>query len=312
MSDTADVCDNRGGHIIGDVFLSGGDDTFDNRGGRVDGIVTGGTGNDIYIVDGTPLAIRERAGQGSDTIKAATVSLDLAKYFSIENATLLGGLALDATGDEEANTLTGNLGVNVLKGLAGNDSYVVQNKDDRVIEVSGGGTDTVIATVSYELTAGQSIERFKADTLVGAVDLTGNALGQIIAGNASSNVIDGRGGNDTLTGGSGKVADTFVFSTALGTGNVDRITDYSAADDTIQLSKAIFTALSGGALASSAFKDLSAVDAKVDADDRILYDKAMGALFYDADGSGSKAAVQFAILDNKAAIAAADFFVFAS
>ena len=98
-----------------------------------------------------------------------------------------------------------------------------------------------------------------------------------------------------------------MFSTALGSTNVDRLTDFSAADDTIRLSKAIFTALSGGTLSAEAFKDLSV--SGINADDRILYDKATGILSYDADGSGTKAAVQFAVIDTKVALTAANFLV---
>ena len=46
-----------------------------------------------------------------------------------------------------------------------------------------------------------------------------------------------------------------------------------------------------------------------DADDRIIYDENSGALFYDADGSGAGAAVQFASLRHHPAITAADFLV---
>jgi hypothetical protein len=46
-----------------------------------------------------------------------------------------------------------------------------------------------------------------------------------------------------------------------------------------------------------------------DADDRIVYKTTTGALFYDADGVGGAAAVQFAVLDNHAALTKADFVV---
>ena len=47
-----------------------------------------------------------------------------------------------------------------------------------------------------------------------------------------------------------------------------------------------------------------------DANDRIVYNKKTGVLFYDEDGSGAKAAVQIAILKNKpASFSAAEFFV---
>lgn len=48
----------------------------------------------------------------------------------------------------------------------------------------------------------------------------------------------------------------------------------------------------------------------VDAADRILYNTTTGQLSYDADGSESDAAVEFAVLQNLATLDASDFFVF--
>ena len=70
-------------------------------------------------------------------------------------------------------------------------------------------------------------------------------------------------------------------------------------------------ALGLGTLSSSAFKDIAGGVA-VDSSDRILYNHDTGALYYDADGSGSAARIQFAVLDNKPAhLTNADFFVVA-
>jgi serralysin len=102
--------------------------------------------------------------------------------------------------------------------------------------------------------------------------------------------------------------DTFVFSTALGATNLDKITDFNVANDTIHLSSAIFQGVELGALNASAFKNVAT--GTVDASDRILYDSSTGALYFDRDGSeGTYGTVQFAILENKAAITADDFFV---
>jgi serralysin len=47
-----------------------------------------------------------------------------------------------------------------------------------------------------------------------------------------------------------------------------------------------------------------------DADDRVIYDPASGALFYDADGTGKAAAVKIAVLSkNLKAMSFRDFLV---
>lgn len=60
----------------------------------------------------------------------------------------------------------------------------------------------------------------------------------------------------------------------------------------------------------------SAADARVlllltfrpgrDAEDRLIYDRASGSLYFDADGTGSTDAVLFAMLDSRPLITAAD------
>jgi Ca2+-binding RTX toxin-like protein len=118
-------------------------------------------------------------------------------------------------------------------------------------------------------------------------------------------VLNGKGGNDVLKGGKGK--DVFEFDTALGAGNVDTIKDLSPKDDSIHLSAAIFTGLDKGWLSAGAFVVGTAA---ADADDRIIYNKKTGALSFDADGSGSGAAIQFAKLSKGLDVSADDFFVF--
>ncbi|GAA0264031.1 hypothetical protein LNAOJCKE_5626 [Methylorubrum aminovorans] len=275
----------------------------------------GGAGNDTYRVDNTRDIVVEAAGQGTDTV-VTTVNYALKAGQQIEilqTADAKAATALKLTGNEFANTLIGNAGANVLdggagidemRGGAGNDTYFVDNARDRVIESAKGGTDTVISMVSYALAAGQEIERLQATSGKAKLDLTGNAFGQTLVGNTGANVVDGGLGTDLLTGGAG--ADTFVFSTALGAGNVDRITDF-ATEDTIRLSKSVFAALAPGQLGASALKNLD--KAKIDADDRVLYKQSTGELFYDADGSGKAAAVKFAVLDNHAALTHLDFLV---
>ncbi|WP_180355838.1 hypothetical protein [Aliirhizobium smilacinae] len=59
-----------------------------------------------------------------------------------------------------------------------------------------------------------------------------------------------------------------------------------------------------GDLSSAAFY---AGTAAHDSSDRIIYDKSSGKLFYDADGKGGAAAIQFAQLQKGLSITASDF-----
>ena len=103
--------------------------------------------------------------------------------------------------------------------------------------------------------------------------------------------LDGGGGLDLLVGGTGQ--DSFVFASALDGAAADIVADFSSADDTILLDDAVFTGLSLGALNANAFVTGGAA---LDADDRILYDAGTGKLYFDADGNGAGAAMQFATL----------------
>ena len=320
---------------IGNITLTGGSgaDTFTtlegidtlNGGAGADTLnggagadrLTGGAGNDSFVVDQAGDRVVEASGGGVDRVFAST-SYALQAGQEIESLQLLastGSANLNLTGNAVSQSLVGNNGNNVIDGgvgadamtgRGGNDTYIVDNLGDRIAESVGGGSDTVLTRASYALGAGQEIESLQLLAVTGTarLNLNGNEFAQSLVGNNGVNVLDGKGGADVLTGRGG--ADSFLFSTALGTGNIDRITDF-AAEDTVRLSKSVFSALAPGQLAGSAFKNISVGTA--DADDRILYKQAAGELFYDADGSGSGVAVKFAVLDNKAALTAADFLI---
>jgi Ca2+-binding RTX toxin-like protein len=231
---------------------------------------------------------------------------------SIENIT--GSKFADIiTGDAGANYLNGNHGNDLLIGVGGNDTlfgstgndtFIIDGSGYTVIESSG--VDLVQSSVSFIL--GSGVEHL---TLTGELssDGTGNAGANNIVGNAATNVLNGMGGNDTLAGGSG--ADFYVFNSSLvGLPNVDRITDFSVADDTIRLENTganLFTALTvTGTLNAAAFWTGAAAH---DSDDRIIYNAAIGDVWYDADGTGGTAAIKFAILSTGLAVTNADFFV---
>ncbi|WP_439114161.1 peroxidase family protein [Hydrogenophaga sp.] len=138
--------------------------------------------------------------------------------------------------------------------------------------------------------------------------LSGHGGNDTINGGTGNDVINGGLGADVLTGGTG--SDFFVFDTALGGDNVDRITDFSNArrnDDTIRLENAVFTSLTQtGTLSAAAFRSGAAA---VDADDRIIYNSQTREIFYDADGVGGAAQILFATLDNAVTLTRTDFVV---
>ena len=157
----------------------------------------GGAGNDTYVVDNAGDVVTENSGEGTDTVQSAVTHTLSA---NVENLTLTGASAIDGTGNALDNVLVGNIAANTLTGGAGNDTYVVDNAGDLVIENNGEGTDTVQSSVTHTLSA--NVENL---TLTGSanIDGTGNALDNTLAGNAGNGTLDGAGGNDVLVGGSG-------------------------------------------------------------------------------------------------------------
>ncbi|EIM26532.1 M10 family metallopeptidase [Microvirga lotononidis] len=124
-------------------------------------------------------------------------------------------------------------------------------------------------------------------------------------GGAGDDKLYGGWGSDVLTGGAGK--DAFVFDTDPTNGDIDRITDFNVKDDTIWLSRTVFTALTKkGDLAKSFFKVGSAA---ADGNDFIIYDKKTGLVSYDPDGSGPGEAFAFAQLKKGLALTHKDFLV---
>jgi Ca2+-binding RTX toxin-like protein len=152
------------------------------------------------------------------------------------------------------------------------------------------------------------------DQLVGGIgsdDINGGAGNDSINGAGGDDRINGGFGNDMLTGGTGK--DTFIFADTLNkTKNVDTVTDFSVADDSIWLENAIFGKLGAGTLSqpgqlNTAFFTIG--DRAKDSNDYLIYNKTNGYLYYDADGSGKGAAVSFAKLAPNLALTATDFYL---
>jgi Ca2+-binding RTX toxin-like protein len=99
-----------------------------------------------------------------------------------------------------------------------------------------------------------------------------------------------------------------VFNAPLSAANRDVVVDFNHVQDTFRLENAVMAGLGGaGALASAKF---FAGAVAHDADDRIVYNKATGALSYDSNGNAAGGTTLLATLTNKPAnIAANDFVV---
>ncbi len=312
--------------------FSGNDYLFGDAGADT---LSGGLGDDTYYVTDGSDTIVENEREGFDRVAAST-SFFLTALPSIElleTITPSGTERIDLSGSGTDNRINGNEGVNILygqggsdtlygyggddylvggtgademRGGTGNDTYYVDNSSDYVYEAASQGTDRIATTISLELSGVSEVETLEVENSAStaALVLTGSDFSNTIIGNAGNNVINGRGGSDILVGLGG--SDVFQFTSPLGPNNVDRIEDFQVGVDRIALDDAVFTFANPGSLDPAYFRVGSAAQ---DADDRIIYDSATGALYYDADGNGSGAAVQFAQLAAGLSLSASDFMV---
>jgi hypothetical protein len=229
--------------------------------------------------------------------------------------TFVGSLsASDADGDSLSYALLDNAGGRFV--LSGNSILVADgfrldfeqakshNVTVQVTDGHGGITKQVLALgvvdVNPEVTKGTA----------GNDIFKGGAKNDKLGGGNGNDKLWGGLGNDQLTGGKGK--DVFVFDTKLNKSkNKDLIKDYSVKDDSIWLDNALFksnkklyAAIKKGTetkplkMASKFFS----LDHAKDKDDFFIYDSHKHILYYDADGSGSKAMTAIASFTNNKAL----------
>jgi serralysin len=215
----------------------------------------GGLGDDTYYVDSFDSVVEE-AASGIDTVMS-NVTWTAAEH--VENIVLLGRDAVNAygnglnnqiKGNDNNNLLDGFQGADYLEGFRGNDTYVVDDAGDVVVE-SGfvRDIDTVISTLTWSL--GLNLENLM---LAGSAEINafGNNQGNLITGNSARNeisglvgndiingmegddIIDGGAGNDTLNGGLG--IDTVRFIDSIKSISIDLISGRAIGDgiDSIQ------------------------------------------------------------------------------
>jgi hypothetical protein len=204
----------------------GGTQAFD-----VDYTTANGTaiaGVDYVATSGT---LHFAANQAEATV---TVTLDpdslveADEYFFLNLSNLSLGFLVDAqargvidnddfsaqTGTSGDDVMNGFGGDNILVGLAGNDTYFVDDDDDEVHEDPGQGFDAVYSTANFVLDANSEVEWLSAyaNYATTPLNLTGNDFAQYILGTQGANILDGKGGADYMFGFGGD--DTYFVDNA--------------------------------------------------------------------------------------------------
>ena len=164
------------GSQLGDLLNGGNDNDFINAHGGND-TVSGGAGNDIIL--GSSGRDSLSGGDGNDYINGQGTSYD---------------------------TVSGGGGDDTLNGGAGNDAIAEVGDVNFALtdsQLTGRGTDRLIAIELAQLTGGNSANVIDASEFSGNTTLYGAGGHDAIVGGAGQDFMNGHGGNDSLTGGAG-------------------------------------------------------------------------------------------------------------
>lgn len=163
-------------------------------------------GNDVYTIDNPNDLVVEEINQGWDSILSNTKTYTLPS--NVESL-FLAGLAIAGVGNSlnneiignlNSNTISGGAGIDTLRGGNGDDSYLVDQVGDWVVELGDEGIDTIMTSASgYTLAV--NVENLILTDL--AATGFGNSLNNRITGNSTNNTLSGGLGADTLSGENG-------------------------------------------------------------------------------------------------------------
>jgi len=249
----------------------------------------GGAGEDIL-----------RGGNDKDRLDGGADNDRL--YGDAHNDKLYGGIAQDA--------LYGGGGKDKLWG--GTDNDLIHGGKDNDVAYGGTAQDTLYGDAGNDKLYGEADNDWlyggkgkdRVDGGAGNDFLYGGGGKDKLFGGVGEDRLDGGAGPDVLKGGPG--SDTFVFSTKLGGGNVDRIADFEVGTDGIWLSAKVFKKLPEGPLAADYFHRGAKA---ADKNDHIIYDAKKGVLIYDKNGSKKGGDHVFAKVDKKTDLHNSDFYV---
>jgi len=168
-------------------------------------------GNDVYLA---------LTSQDTLVLRNTTISSFTSDDFQLPGSLPVGGLITSwINGSTSSHTIYGtsaNDKITALNyddtmiGWTGDDTYVVNNPNQKIIENPGGGIDSVEAWTSYTLP--DNVENLTM--MMGALTGIGNQLANRIVGSSGDDVLNGGGGNDWISGGAGN--DTFVYTPGSG------------------------------------------------------------------------------------------------
>lgn len=313
------------------VYGNGGNDLLIGHGGA--DYLDGGEGDDIFVIGGFGSGVQGTTSKADDGNKEWIAT-------GAKHDVIVGGDGVDTL------RITTGIGANTKANgtvVLNNDNF----KSMEVVQVGGTvgrlnveNTDLQLLNDHYYFKANGTVADLSNtlgnnggtinNVVVDASGLTtnglrfeGNANQQTFIGTSKADVFVGNGGNDTLTGGGG--ADTFVFgkvyeqvvtgssttvqtytNTAFNLTGVDTITDFTRGTDKIELHLDQYSQLAGF---NASMLRVNSTGTAQDANDYLVYNTTTKTLSYDADGNGSGAKVDIAILTGVNTLSTSDFVI---
>lgn len=307
------------GTILG-MIIAGSNDSVNNGGlieGGARGLAIANSHNDTVISDGSIIGLNigadlanvgdvviNNAGKIAGPLYGIELTFGKNTLSSIVNSGLISGntAALEIGGDGSGTLNVRNSGIldggaefgdqiTNLRNFGSIDGDLDFGSGDNTVLNTGtitgdmdffSGRDAVInrGAIKGDIFLGDNGSSFngRGGSVSGTV--TGGGSADTLVAGSDGEVLSGEGGHDTLYGGGG--ADTFAFN-SLAAADTDVVHRFDVAHDTIQLSQDVYTALTAGdrVVFSTGSKATSPAD-------HLFYNSGTGALFYDADGSGTK------------------------
>lgn len=313
------------------VYGNGGNDLLIGHGGA--DYLDGGEGDDIFVIGGFGSGVQGTTSKaddgnkewiatgakhdvivGGDGVDTLRITTGIGANTKANGTVVLNDANFQSMEVVQVGGTVGRLNVENTDLQLLNDHYYFK-ANGTVADLSntlgnnGGTINNVVVDASGVTTNGLRFE--------------GNANQQTFIGTTQADVFVGNGGNDTLTGGAG--ADTFVFgkvyeqvvtgssttvqtytNTAFNLTGVDTITDFTRGTDKIELHLDQYSQLAGF---NSSMLRVNSTGTAQDANDYLVYNTTTKTLSYDADGNGSGAKVDIAILTGVNTLSTSDFVI---